>query len=196
MKETTRNVFKSLFILVFLFSAFVRVCPAEDIPAHKFMVAASGNIFRSPASSYRKIYGSTSFMPEIKFMFLAYRNFGVWGSFAYIDDSGWIEEVDEAASIRQTVLGFGIGYAHQLAAALCLRGELGLAYDSFKEEALAETFKSSGLGLKIGVSLDYRIWKKWFAILSASYSQISDDAQTGKIDLGGTQVGVGIGVVF
>ncbi len=196
MKETTRNVFKSLFILVFLFSAFVRVCPGKDISDHKFMVVASGNMLRNPASTYRKIYGQTAFMPEIKIVFLAYRNLAVWGSCGYFSESGWIEEVDDEASIRQTVLGLGIGYAQKLAAALRLRGEFGLAYGSYREEALETIFKSSGLGWKIGVSLDYCIWKKWFAVLSTSYSQIKDDAQTGRIDLGGTQIGIGIGVVF
>ena len=135
-------------------------------------------------------------MPEIKVTAKVYRNFTVWGSCALIAKDGYIEEVDEATHIRQTLLGFGLGYAHKMSAKLRLRGELGMTYVSFKEEALDETAKGSGWGLKIGANLDYSICKKMFATLTAGYGSASDEAEFGKIKLGGFQAGIGLGFAF
>ncbi len=135
-------------------------------------------------------------MPEIKLTCLVYKNFSVWGGFAMTSKQGLIEEVDETAKIRQTFLSFGIGYACKLSASLRLRGEVGLAAISYKEEALGATQKGSGLGWKIGADLDYFISKKIFLILAAAYSQASDEAEIGKIELGGAQGGIGVGFVF
>lgn len=160
------------------------------------MVTAGGNFFSSSQTEYRQIYGQLVFMPEIKITGLVYRNFTAWGSFGLISKNGFIEEVDEKAHIRQTLLSFGVGYAQKLSAVLRLRAELGLTFISFKEEALEVIAKGSGVGWKIGVNLDYFIGKKMFVMLTTAYSQASDEAQTGKIKLGGFQAGAGLGFTF
>jgi hypothetical protein len=195
MKQT-KNVFMSLAVMVLLLSAFSEMCPGEETAGPKFMVTVGGNLFRSANTDYRKIYGQSIFMPEIKIARLVYRGIAVWGSFSLIAKNGLIEEVAEKAKIRQTMLSFGLGYMHKLSAALRLRGELGLSYISFKEEALEEVSKGSGLGWKIGADLDYFLNKKLFVTLATGYSQASDEAQTGKIKLGGFQAGAGVGFAF
>jgi len=196
MNQSKQIIFKVLFIMVLLLSALSVACPGAEIPTHKFMVSAGANLFRSSSAYYRQIYGQSAFMPEIKISCLVYHNFSVWGGFGLISKQGLIEEVDETAKINQTFLSFGVGVAHKLSAQLRLHGELGLAYISFKEEAFGGTLKGSGLGWKIGVNLDYFIGKKMFLTLATAYSQTSDEAQTGKIELGGAQIGAGVGIVF
>jgi len=196
MKPATKNIFRSLFTLVLLFSAFTAVCPGAERPAHKFMVTAGANLFRGASSDYRQIYGQSVIMPEIKVTWLVYRNFSVWGGFGVTSKQGFIAEVDETTEIKQTLLSLGVGYAHKLTAKLRLRGELGLASIAFKEEALGGTQKGSGLGWKIGADLDYFIGKKLFVTLAAAYSQASDETEAGKIELGGAQVGAGVGLAF
>ncbi|MCK7479262.1 MAG: hypothetical protein M0C28_19275 [Candidatus Moduliflexus flocculans] len=149
------------------------------------MATAGINLFNGASADYRQIYGQAVLMPELKVTARVYRDFTVWASCALIAKDGYIEEVDEATHIRQTLLGFGAGYAHDLSAKLRLRGELGMTYISFKENALAETAKGSGLGWKIGANLDYSICKKMFATLAAGYGNASDEADFGKIELGG-----------
>ena len=185
-----------MFLLVCLLASLSVVCLGEEIAVRKYMVTVGGNLFRSSQTSYRQIYGQSAFMPEIKITRLVYRDITIWGSFGSISNNGFIEEVKEKAHIRQTMLSFGLGDGHKVSALLRLRGELGLTFISFKEEALEETLKGSGLGWKIGVNLDYFIGKKMFVTLTTAYSQAGDEAQTGKIKLGGFQLGAGLGFAF
>ncbi len=113
-----------------------------------------------------------------------------------VSNQGFIEEVDEETEIQQIFFSVGVGYAQKLSARLRLRGELGLAAITFKEEALGGILKGSGLGWKIGADLDYFIGKKLFITLAAAYSEAGDDVETGKIELGGFQAGVGLGFAF
>ena len=195
MKQTTKNSLRSMLLLMIILFSSTLACPGAGIPDSKFMVTASGNLFFSSAASYRQIYGQT-FMPEIKISGLVYKNISVWGACGFISKNGLIEEVNEPAKISQTMLSFGAGYVHKLSASLRLRGELGLTFISFKEEALEATLKGSGLGWKIGATCDYFIWKKVFATLGASFSQAGDEVETGKVKLGGFLLGVGLGFAF
>ena len=195
MKQTIKKGLKLILLMLLMFFSFSLLSPGAEMPDSKFMVTASGNLFFSSAASYRQIYGQT-FMPEIKISGLVYKNISVWGACGFISKNGLIEEVNEPAKISQTMLSFGAGYVHKLSASLRLRGELGLTFISFKEEALEATLKGSGLGWKIGATCDYFIWKKVFATLGASFSQAGDEAETGKIKLGGFLLGVGLGIAF
>lgn len=196
MKPATKNIFRSLLSLMLLSSAFITVCPGAEIPAHKFMVTAGANFFHGSSSDYREIYGQAVFLPEIKLTCLVYKNFSVWGGLGLISKQGFIEEVAETTEIKQAFLSLGIGYAHKLSAKLRLRGELGLAAISYKEEALGGTQKGSGLGWKLGADLDYFLSKKLFLFLTAAYSQASDETEIGKVKLGGAQGGIGVGIAF
>jgi hypothetical protein len=196
MKQTTKNGFRSMLLLVCLLTAFTMIWPGQETAAYKNIVTAGANFFSSANADYRQVYGQSVFMPEIKITRLVYRNFTAWGSFGFISKNGYIKEVDEKAHIRQTMLSFGFGYAHKMSAGLRLRGELGLAYISSKEEAMDLTQKCSGLGWKIGANLDYFISKKIFVTLTTAYSQASDETEAGKVELGGAQVGAGLGFAF
>ncbi len=196
MKPTTQNIFMPLFASVLLFSALAMVCPGAGIPDHKFMVTAGANLFHSSSSDYRQVYGQSVFMPEIKVTCLVYKNFSVWAGLGLASKQGFIEEVAETAEIKQTFLSLGVGYAHKLTAKLRLRAELGLASISYKEEALGGIQKGSGLGWKVGADLDYFLSKKIFFMLTAAYSQAGDEAEIGKVELGGAQAGVGVGFAF
>jgi len=196
MKQTIKNGLGSIFLLLCLLASLSVVCLGEEITDWKYMITAGGNFFSNSQTEYRQIYGQLVFMPEIKITGLVYRNFTAWGSFGLISKNGFIEEVDEKAHIRQILLSFGVGYAQKLSAVLSLRGELGLISIAFKEEAMEETVKGSGVGWKIGADLDYFIGKKMFVTLTTAYSMASDEAQTGKIKLGGFQAGAGLGFTF
>ena len=193
---TTKDGLKSMFLLVCLITLFGGANPAEEISNKRFMATAGINLFNGASAEYRQIYGQAVLMPEIKVTAKVYRDFTVWGSCALIAKDGYIEEVDEATHIRQTLLGFGLGYAHKMGAKLRLRGELGMTHVSFKEEALDETATGSGWGWKIGASLDYSICRKMFATLAAGYGCAGDEAEFGKIKLGGFQAGIGLGFAF
>ena len=196
MKQTIKNGLGSIFLLLCLLASLSVVCLGEEITDWKYMITAGGNFFSNSQTEYRQIYGQLVFMPEIKITGLVYRNFTAWGSFGLISKNGFIEEVDEKAHIRQILLSFGVGYAQKLSAVLRLRGEFGLISIAFKEEAMEETVKGSGVGWKIGADLDYFIGKKMFVTLTTAYSMASDEAQTGKIKLGGFQAGAGLGFTF
>lgn len=196
MKKTTKNVLKSMLLLACMLVSFSVACPAEETGSKRFMVTAGVNLFNSTSADYRQIYGPAVLMPELKITAKAYRNFTLWGSFAMISKDGYIEEVEEDTHINQTLLGFGLGYAHDLSAKLRLRGELGMTYIRFKEDALNLTQKGSGLGWKIGANLDYFINKRLFAMLTAAYCSASDEIENNKIKLGGFQAGIGLGFAF
>ncbi len=195
MKNTTKISAKPMLLLMIALASFTLAGRGEEVPGQKNMVTASANLFFSSAASYRQIYGQ-GFMPEIKITRLLYGNISLWGGWGSISNQGFIEEVNEPARIRQTLLSFGVGYVYRLNAKMKLRSELGMTLISFKEEALDETMKGSGLGWKIGANLDYFVWKKLFATLAASFSQASDEVQTGKVKLGGFQLGAGLGFAF
>jgi hypothetical protein len=196
MKQTIKKGLKLILLMLLMFFFFSLISPGAEMPDSKFMVTASGGLFFSSAASYRQIYGKPAFMPEIKITYLVYRNISVWGACGLISDNGLIEEVNEPAQISQTMLSFGAGYVYRFNGKLQLRGEAGMTFISFKEEALEETLKGSGMGWKLGANLDYFFWKKVFATLGASFSQASDEVETGKVKLGGFLLGVGLGFAF
>ena len=196
MKQSKKIGFGSMILLAFLFVALGMACPGAAAPARKFMATAGVNVFQASSSDYRDIYGETAVMPEIKITYMVFKNFTLWGGFGLTSKNGFIEEVEEEAEIRQNFFSIGVGYAHNLSARLRLRGELGLAAITFKEEALGGIQKGSGLGWKLGADLDYFIGKKLFVFLAAAASAASDNVETGKIKLGGLQAGVGLGFAF
>jgi hypothetical protein len=196
MKSAIKKDIQLMFLLVCMIVFVSMVCRGEEIANRRLMVTAGGNLFSGSSGGYQKIYGKLVFMPEIKIIGLIFRNFTAWGSLGFISKNGYIEEVAEPSKIQQTMFGIGIGYAHKLSAVLRLRGELGLAFISFQEQAMEETANGSGMGWKIGANLDYFIGEKMFVTLVTAYCTASDEAETGKIKLGGFQAGVGLGVAF
>lgn len=185
-----------MFLLVCLLTFFSVCCLGEETATRRNMVTVGAGLFRSANADYRSVYGQSTFMPEIKISRLVYGGIAIWGSFGWIANNGFIEEVDEKTHIRQTMLSLGLGFMQKLSAPLRLRGELGLAHISFKEEALDVIQKGSGMGWNIGIDLDYRINNKMFVTLTSSYSQASDEVEAGKIELGGLQIGAGLGFIF
>jgi len=196
MKQSKKSGLQSMILSAFLLVALSLACPGADAPARKFMATAGVNVFQAASSDYRNIYGETVVMPEIKITYMVFRNFTLWGGFGLTSKKGFIEEVEEEAEIRQNLFSIGVGYAQKLSARLRLRGELGLAAITFKEEALGGIQKGSGLGWKLGADLDYFIAKQLFVFLAGAYSAASDNVETGKIKLGGLQAGVGLGFAF
>jgi hypothetical protein len=195
MKQTIKKGLQLLLLNLLMFFSFALLSSGAGMPDSQFMVMANGSLFFSSAASYRQIYGQP-FMPEIKVSGLVYKNISVWGACGFISKTGRIEEVNEPAKISQTMVSFGAGYVFKLNSRLQLRAEAGMTFISFKEEALEATLKGSGLGWKLGAHCDYFIWKKVFATLGASFSQAGDEAETGKIKLGGFLLGVGLGFAF
>jgi hypothetical protein len=196
MNQTKKIGLRAMILMMSFVACLGVACPGADIPAHKFMVTAGGNVFFPASGDYRQIFGRSVFMPELKVTCLVYRNFTLWGGFGWVARKGMVEEVAETAKINQTFLSLGAGYAHKLSGKLRLRGELGLTYVSFREEALQLVQKGSGLGWKIGANLDYFIGKRLFVSLAAAYSKTGDETEAGKIDLGGAQLGAGIGLAI
>lgn len=196
MNQSKKSGLRSMILLMFFIACLGMAGPAAEIPAHKFMVTAGANVFFPASGDYRQIFGRSVLMPEVKVTCLVYRNFSLWGGFAWVAKKGTVEEVDETAKINQTFLSLGAGYAQKLSGRLRLRGELGMTYISFREEALQRVQKGSGLGWKIGADLDYFIGKRLFVTLAAAYSKTGDETEAGKIDLGGAQLGGGIGFII
>jgi len=179
-----------------LLSFFSTQSPGEDSVNRRFMVTTGGNFFSPSQIEYRQIYGKKIFMLEIKITGLVYRNFTAWGSFGLIGKDGLIEEIDETAHIRQTLISLGVGYRHRVNTLLRLRGELGLNYISYNEEALDDAQAGSGFGLKIGANVDFLVSKSIFVTLTGAFGTAGDEAETGRIKLGGFQAGVALGFAF
>jgi len=196
MKQSTKIGIRTAVLLAFWFIALGMASPGAAAPDRKFMATAGVNVFQPSSSAYRAIYGETAVMPEIKLTYKMIKNFTLWGGFGLFSKQGFIEEVAEEAEIRQNFFSIGVGYAHKLSAKLRLRGEIGLIYITFSEKALQMVQEGSGLGWKLGADLDYFIGKKLFVTLAAAYSAASDNVETGKIDLGGFQAGLGLGFAF
>lgn len=184
------------FLAFLLLLAIAAACPAAGAPAKRFMASAGVNVFNAASSFYRQTYGGAILMPELKLTWLALGSFGVWGSCARVDKRGLVAEVNEPADLGQWFLAAGVGYARGLGRRMRLRGELGLAYVSFREEAMERTQKGGGLGWRAGACLDHGLGGILFATLSASYSRIGLDVKKERIDLGGLRAGLGLGAAF
>jgi hypothetical protein len=152
--------------------------------------------FRATAASYRQLYGGTSFMPEIRLGRTLGRNLLLWGGCAWNSDDGVMVEVSEPARIRRTVLSLGAGYNGRLAGRLRWRAEAGLALLSFREEALGAVVKGRGLGWRLGSGIDWFAWDRVFIFLAAAFTHAGDDAETGRLRLGGLHLNGGMGFAF
>jgi hypothetical protein len=196
MKEAKSRRLRSISLLVCLIVLSSAARAEAAISDYKFIATAGPVLFRNSAAGYRQLYGTMSFMPEIKLTCLSSLDISAWFAAGLFADNGLIEEVEEEATFQELRLSFGIGYARKVNAKLRLRGELGIVGINFKEKALAMVHKGSVLGWQIGVSLDYLIKQKLFLFLTFAYSQASDEVLIGKIELGGAQAGIGLGYDF
>jgi hypothetical protein len=196
MKQAKNARRRSIFLLAGLIVALGAIQGAAAVPGHKFMVTAGASMFSSSAGAYRQLYGASSLMPDIKFTYLVMDHLSVWCGAGFGSDKGTVAEVEEEVSFKRSLFGLGLGYVRNMGSALRLRGELGLAIIHFSEEALGLVNEGSGIGWRIGANLDYFVGKRIFLVLAAAYSQASADAETGKIGLGGAQLGAGFGFAF
>lgn len=194
-KSILMSVSGALFAVCLLL-ALATTLPSAVAPARRFMASAGVNVFNSASGDYRRTYGGAVLMPELKLTWLAVGNFGVWGSCARVDKRGLVAEVNEPAALGQWFLAAGIGYARGLGRQMRLRGELGLAYVSFREEALGRANTGGALGWRAGACLDHGLGRVLFATLTASYSRIGLDVRGERVDLGGLRAGFGLGAAF
>ena len=156
-------------------------------------LTVGAGLFRATSASYRSLYGGASFMPEIRLGRRLGRNLLVWGGCAWNSDDGVMPEVSEPASIRHTSLSMGAGYSRRLAGRLRWRAEAGLALLTFREEALGAVVKGRGLGWRLGSGVDYLAWDRVFLFLDAAFTRANDDAETGRVLLGGLHLSGGLG---
>ena len=122
MNQSTKIGIRTAILLTFWLITLGLACPGAVAPDRKLMATAGVNIFQASSSDYQDIYGETAVMPELKITYKIFKNFTLWGGFGLVSKQGFIEEVAEAAEIRQNFFNIGVGYAHNLSARLRLRG--------------------------------------------------------------------------
>jgi hypothetical protein len=169
-----------------------RVSGGSEEKAFKGFVSGRVNLFSSSDSVYREIYGG-ALQPEVKLGVGVWKNLYVWGGFGWLSDKGSLPSVLEETRVKRTEIGVGAGWRHELEK-WSLRGEVGLVSISYKEEALGETGKGSGLGCKVTGAADYCFWKRLYFTLQASWFDARTDSEAEKLKLGGLIFGAGIGV--
>lgn len=203
-------------VCFFIAMIFVFSC-ALSADGTKFTFTIHGNYLQVPENSFLQQVKQKKACPEGKISVTVFRNFYVWGSYGTfpVHDS-WTKwsnkgafekdiEVDRVLkkNIYSAGLGFFAGYIEQNAVALKI--ELGICAinnsidSSFIEIASRELIaskmeKQSGVGIRGNFGITYGFYKNLFTEISLGYMYASVKPNNTRINLGGFQFSVGLGI--
>ncbi len=165
-------------------------------------ISLQGNYLKPSDSKYKEIYGNSKFFPGIKVdsgsLFM--KSLSLWGSAGYLSASGTIPGTDQSAKSTQLFICGGGALHFKVSPMFRTAFRAGIAYISYKEEALETTVNESAIGFCGALDLIVDVNDFIFVELEGAYISASDTLpgaaanDTVEIKLGGLKAGFGIGI--
>ncbi|MDH4196744.1 MAG: hypothetical protein OEW05_04995 [Candidatus Aminicenantes bacterium] len=182
-------------VLVALLMAGV-LAPDRVSGESRLSVLASGGVLRHADSSYRDLYGSTVFYPELTFRAVIYKDVFAWAGFGYFSGSGKTELLGYDAETSRNILSLGVGTRLRIVEGLFAVGDVGLCRYGYRETAMEMEVKGSAIGLRLDAGLAYDLTKSLVVEARFGYLSGSDECEGESFKLGGVLGSLALGLRF
>ena len=202
-----------LLLVIFLLSAFV------SASGTKFTLTIHGNYFSNADADFKDQYGDTKIYPEGKIAVTIFGNVYLWGSYGFFPSTyTWTEwsnkgEVEADIAGERTAdkrmisggVGFFAGYIRK--SDFAARVEVGLCSITNSIESTtnrvgtneflgSEEDEQSGIGIRASLGVTYGLYKSLFSEVSLGFMYATEKVEDERINLGGFQLSVGLGLRF
>jgi opacity protein-like surface antigen len=188
---------KAVFIFVFMILFSIRLSGGD-----KFFISAGATVVFPADESYRDLYGSVQFGPELKAGYNFFENFYLWLGYGSFSASYTIPDLLDEAKVNQHFLALGAGWETRRGRRLQSDFFAALILAGFKEQAMGETVRSSAIGFELGTGLRYFVKKKIYVGAAFSYSEArillteTENSLGGRRLLGGLRLITNLGIRF
>lgn len=163
---------------------------------NKFFVMLSTGYLFSLDSNYKKIYGNSSILPQIKVGFKISENFYMWTGYGGVKGKGLILEIGTNAESAQNFFALGFKYTRFFPKRLGYKLDVSTVKVSYSEKALDTKVKGSALGYNFEAGLVYNLGRCLFTEFYVGYLYASKLVLNKMITLGGFGAGLGLGMKF
>lgn len=159
-----------------------------------FTVAVRGQYFNPSEAVFKDVYGGGfAFGGEVTVRL--WKGLTTWLGGSTFSKSGKLTHTGETTKVRITPIGWGLEYG-------IVRGRFGayagagLSSYQFRETNFIGDVSSGGLGWNARAGVTFRFAKKLFADARLGFSRCHIDPSGIKVNIGGLELGVGLGYKF
>lgn len=200
-------------LVIFLFSAILTAS------GKKFTVTIYGNYLTIADDDFKEEYGGKKFFPEGKITVTLFGNLYLWGSYGFFPSSyNWTEwsnkgiveaDIEGERTADKRIISGGVGFFAGFIkkSEFSIKVEAGICsitntIEATLNEIATQQFissmeeKQSGIGIRGRLGATYGLYKNLFSELSLSYLYATDKVDDKRINLGGIQLSIGLGLRF
>lgn len=180
-----RKIFLALAILIFL---------SGIIHAATFTIELKGSYFSPAEKAFKDIYGGgTTVGGEVSIGIWKKLHFWLGGN--YYSGDGGLTYTGEETSLQILPIGGGLKYEFS-SGTLCFYGGIGMNYYQYKESNVIGDVSKGGIGLIGKIGLNLNVTQGLFLDLFINYSYCKITPADFTINIGGVDVGAGLGYKF
>lgn len=159
-----------------------------------FTVAVRGGYFAPSEAAFKDVYGGgPAFGAEITAR--VWKGLSAWIEGGVFSKTGKLTYTGETTKVRITPFGLGLDYGLGRGRLRAYAGA-GLIYYDFRETNVIGDVSSGGLGWKARAGATFRFWKRLFADVRLSFSHGDIEPSGIKVNIGGLELGLGLGYLF
>ncbi|MFC2166647.1 outer membrane beta-barrel protein [Acidobacteriota bacterium] len=182
---------KKTLIILAIFALSSSLVSAKD-----FRAELTFSYFSPSEEAYKDIYGGgLMFGGEVNMD--VWKNLDAWISVSFFSREGEMTYTQEEIKLKITPIVLGVRYSHALNENINIYGGMGIAYFMYSEEISAlEDVSEGGLGFVIKAGGWMKVMKGLFVDVFIKYSSCSVEPADFKVNIGGIEVGLGLGYEF
>jgi hypothetical protein len=160
----------------------------------EFTVAVRGGYFAPSEAAFKDVYGGGfAFGAEITAQ--VWKGLSTWIEGGLFSKNGRMTYTGETTKVRITPFGLGLDYEIGHGRWRAYAGA-GLSYYDFRETNVIGDVSSGGMGWKARAGAKFRFAKRLFADARLSFSRCDIEPSGIKVDIGGLELGLGLGYLF
>lgn len=181
-----KKLITSLAILLFL---------SGTAGAVSVTIEFKGIHFSPSEKAFKDIYGGgTMYGGEVSIDI--WKNLAVWLGGSYFARKGELTFTKEGTKLTITPIGIGIKYSFPIVKMIDIYAGVGANYYSYKEENPIGKADKGGLGAVVKTGFQVNVFKGVIIDLFFNYTNCKIRPADFKINIGGTEVGAGLGYRF
>jgi hypothetical protein len=169
---------------------------SAEAQTHRFQLALDLSYLAHRDSTYKEIYGSGSFFPELKAGIRIFSGLQVTGGYGYFKEEGTIaglEGEDARAESLQNYFSAGLEYLFDISWSWAFKVSGEYIWIDLEESAFNQITKVKSNAFRIGAGFIYDIGHGFFIEFFGAYTSGDDTVNEIDIKLGGFQGGIGLG---
>lgn len=159
-----------------------------------FTVAVRGGYFAPSEAVFKDVYGGGfAFGAEVTAQ--VWKGLSAWIEAGVFSKNGKLTYTGETTKVRITPFGLGFDYGFGRGRLRAYAGAGLITYD-FRETNVIGDVSSGGLGWKARTGVTFRFAKRFFADARLSFSHGDVEPSGIKVNIGGLELGLGLGYFF